>query len=141
VNLNSDIWRYLTTQTGAAAPLFVVLIIAGAGVFYGVKAARFLVPLARKIQHGIDDLFGEEERPGVPARPGVVAQVAGLKETVQTILAEVQPNHGGSIKDKTDKNSRDIEHLTRKVDGVVSDISDIREALGIRRAATEEGTK
>lgn len=60
----------------------------------------------RKFVHLRDDLLGQEERPGVPARPSLLEQVAQLAEAVAqltdavaNIQAEVNFNHGSSVKD------------------------------------------
>lgn len=49
------------------------------------------------------DWYGEPERPGVPARPGVLEQLLTVRTEVGEIRAEVFPNHGGSIKDAVDR--------------------------------------
>lgn len=81
-----------------------------------VGAWRFL----RKISHFIDDVNGEEARRGVPARPGVMEQVAALAlaqddmrvrqeevaaaaqtaaDDASAIRSELTPNGGSSTKD------------------------------------------
>jgi hypothetical protein len=55
-----------------------VLVLLALGTYGTFKMA----PLLRKVSHGVDDLFGETARPGVPASPG-------LKEIVTTLASEV----------------------------------------------------
>ena len=60
------------------------------------------------------DWYGEPERPGVVARPGVLEQLQTVRMEVGQIKAEVFPNHGGSIKDAVDR--MDIRLETVEVD-------------------------
>lgn len=60
----------------------------------------------RKFMHLIDDLVGEEERPGMPARPGLMERVGtiegkqdDLQAAVRVVQHEVTTNHGSSLKD------------------------------------------
>ncbi len=66
----------------------VIGIIIGAAVWIGKIAWPFL----HKLSHFVDDVAGEEARPGVPGRPG-------LMERVGLIEHEVKTNHGTSLKD------------------------------------------
>lgn len=45
------------------------------------------------------DWNGEEERPGVPRKPGVMERLYGLEEGSKIIKRELQANGGGSMKD------------------------------------------
>lgn len=53
------------------------------------------LPAVRKINHFIDDMTGEEARPGVKARPGIL-------ERLDNIEHELHPNSGGSMRDAID---------------------------------------
>ncbi|MER6976248.1 hypothetical protein ABT317_04155 [Streptomyces carpinensis] len=54
-----------------------------------------------------DDWYGEEGRPGLPARPGVMERVAGIEDRLTRVEHELYPNSGGSLRDAVDlANSR-----------------------------------
>lgn len=70
------------------------LVTAVIGLVSGACVWLFKVawPVVRKLNHFVDDVVGEPDRPGVPGRPG-------LMERVATIEHEVKTNHGSSLKD------------------------------------------
>ncbi|OKJ99166.1 hypothetical protein AMK34_18810 [Amycolatopsis sp. CB00013] len=71
----------------------------------------------RKLVHFADDWFGEPERDGVPARPGVMERISaietdgaatrddvrGLVERVDRVEHELRPNSGASLRDAIDR--------------------------------------
>lgn len=75
-------------------------VVSGGAIGTGFGVVGFVVhkvwPVFRKVVHIVDDITGEEARPGVPARPG-------LMERISTIEHEVRPNGGGSIKDAVNR--------------------------------------
>jgi hypothetical protein len=74
-----------------------------------IKSGKFI----KKIIHFFDDFLGEEERPGVPARPGFSERMNKLEGCiskvderlnlieyqVKSIDKELQPNSGLSMRD------------------------------------------
>ena len=46
-------------------------------------ALRGIVRLFARMQHFLDDWFGEEARDGIPARPGVMERLESLERAVQ----------------------------------------------------------
>lgn len=44
------------------------------------------------------DFYGDN-RPGVPARRGVLVWMEDISRQMEQVIAEITPNHGGSIKD------------------------------------------
>lgn len=50
-----------------------------------VKAFRGV----RRVSHFLDDWFGEESRPGVPARPGVMERLDSVEQDVASIKVRV----------------------------------------------------
>ncbi|MFJ5890259.1 hypothetical protein [Streptomyces californicus] len=59
------------------------------------RAARGAIRLGRRVDHFMDDWMGEDERPGVPARPGVIERLSRVEH-------ELYPNSGGSLRDAVD---------------------------------------
>lgn len=61
---------------------------------------RKVWPYARRISHFLDDFIGEEARPGVPARPGVMERLQNHELALAEIRYHVQPNSGHSAHDR-----------------------------------------
>ncbi|ATW59946.1 membrane protein [Arthrobacter phage Waltz] len=84
-----------------------VVIFIGAKIKKAVKAVK---PWFTKLTHLVNDLVGEEARPGVDERPGLMVRmqtsekkldvVTAKLEDHDEVLKELRPNHGGSIKDR-----------------------------------------
>jgi hypothetical protein len=92
-------WQTISAIVGIAATGA-----AGVGVF-----VKKVLPFIRKVSHFIDDMLGEEERPGVPAQPGVIARLS-------TIEHELHPNGGGSMRDQTNRLEDKFGRLEQKLD-------------------------
>lgn len=81
------------------------------GVLYTL--VRKLHPVSRRLVHLIDDLAGENARPGVPARPGLMERVAGneaalaalLKrlEPIERAVMQLLPDHGTHLADRVER--------------------------------------
>jgi hypothetical protein len=82
-------------------PAVWVVVAAGVAALCGAlfavgRLARWVWHTARKLGHLVDDLTGEPERDGHPARPSLMARVGKLE-------AEMRPNGGSSIKDQLNR--------------------------------------
>lgn len=90
---------------------------------------RWLIPFARKLVHFLDDVAGEDARPGVAARPGLMERLSIVEEkqdeqsvsmakqsaALAVVQHEVTTNHGSSLKDAVKKLERKFdEHLEAK---------------------------
>lgn len=83
--------------------------IAAAG-FILLIAAKYLKPPSKGIEHFLEDWNGEPERPGVPARPGMMQRMAALEAftikyspVIDRLDHEMHPNSGGSLADAVNR--------------------------------------
>lgn len=88
------------------------------------KTSKFI----KRVVHFFDDYFGEEERPGVDARPGfserlgkiesclekVDSKFKAIEYKVEHIQAELMPNHGSSLRDAINRIEERLEHVERR---------------------------
>jgi len=103
--------------TATAITAITVLIVAF------VKTSKFI----KKIVHFFDDFLGEEERPGVPYRPGFSERMGAVENSinkiderlgtiefkVQAIDKELQPNSGLSVRDAINRIEFRLDHLEK----------------------------
>lgn len=76
----------------------------------GVRKATRLV---KKIIHFLDDYFGEEERPGFAASPGIQERLSNMESEISCISYEMRPNSGTSIKDAIARIEKRLEQLEK----------------------------
>lgn len=62
-------------------------------------STRWAWRILRALGHFLDDWRGEPARDGRAQTPGVMARLGSVEELVRSISAEVQPNHGTSLRD------------------------------------------
>lgn len=79
-----------------------------------VRSVRKAWPHFRRFGHFLDDWTGEEERPGVPARPGVMDRLGQLESATR----ELKPNGGGSLKDAVNRIDERTEQLHQRLTAV-----------------------
>ncbi|MFJ1664791.1 hypothetical protein ACIOK4_00090 [Streptomyces bottropensis] len=114
----------MSQATGTGVPAVDVLVIwslaavAVAGlitlVWRAVRGARRIVD---RMDDLADDWNGTPERPGVPARLGVMARLHRIEERMGAVEHELQPNHGHSLRDAVDRVDRRTRTLTSDTDG------------------------
>ncbi|WP_282795050.1 hypothetical protein [Streptomyces sp. CC224B] len=59
----------------------------------------------------LDDWYGEERGPGVPARPGVMERLSNLEGALRSVQHEVKPISGASLRDAVDRANERLERL------------------------------
>jgi hypothetical protein len=84
---------------------------AAAAVWIGPKLWR----LGRRAGHAMDDLVGHPARDGAPEKPGALTLLHKHAVELQEVKAEVQFNHGGSLKDAVVGTRADLTELERRV--------------------------
>jgi hypothetical protein len=79
----------------------------GTGVW---RVVRVLVRIAKGVELYLADWYGEPDRPGVPARPGVLVRLqraeeglVGIGDRLGRLEHEMQPNSGSSLRDAVDR--------------------------------------
>lgn len=90
-----------------------------------IKTSKFI----KKIVHFFDDFLGEEERPGVPSRPGFSERMSKMETCVtkvdqrlntieykvESIDKELQPNSGLSLRDAITRIEKRLEEVEAEV--------------------------
>jgi hypothetical protein len=76
-----------------------------------------LLPQIRKGTRVLDDFLGEPARPGIPARPGVIEALAGMRTDVDLVKKQVQNSHKTNFRDDLDKkaSSEDLARVEAKL--------------------------
>ena len=94
-------------------------------ILFGGKIIKFF----KKTVHFFDDFIGEEERPGVPRRPGFSERMGKMencmsevKENLETmekqlsrVDLELQPNSGKSLRDAIQRIEKRLEQVEKEV--------------------------
>lgn len=92
---------------------FAVILGIGVLVAAGVKGWKVI----KRLNHFLDDVMGEEARPGVPARPG-------LMERVMRVEHELFPNSGASLRDQTDRIESTVTEIGEAVTTLRGDVDE-----------------
>ena len=67
--------------------------------------------LVKRFIHFLDDYFGEEERLGFAARPGIQERLGYMESEISCISYEMRPNSGSSIKDAINRIEKRLDTL------------------------------
>lgn len=105
VSSSLTLWYYLA---GIAAGLGAV------GLFLKWIWSTVRPPVKSHLQF-LEDWHGEDARPGVPAKPGMMVRVQNLEDVVEHLKAEVTLNHGGSMKDQVVAMRKQIDSIQKKI--------------------------
>jgi tetrahydromethanopterin S-methyltransferase subunit G len=90
-----------------------------------IKVTKFF----KKTVHFFDDFLGEEERPGVPTRPGMSERISNMESCIKKVDSrlediegkvvkinyELQPNSGMSIKDAINRIEKRVNEIEVRV--------------------------
>jgi hypothetical protein len=71
-------------------------------------ALRWAWRILRRISHFLDDYAGQPARDGLPARPGFMARLASVEESLAHVVTETSPNHGTSLRDIVIRTASDV---------------------------------
>ncbi|MFJ2093107.1 hypothetical protein ACIOEW_28120 [Streptomyces sp. NPDC087901] len=66
------------------------------------RITRGVVHFGKRVEEFMDDWSGEEARPGVAGRAGVMERLGGFEERLTRVEHELHPNSGGSLRDAVD---------------------------------------
>lgn len=80
------------------------------------KASTMLARGFRRINHFLDDWFGEPAHGGQPARAGIPERLGA----VETRTAQLEPNGGAHMSDRVKRIEDGLSGLTTKVDQLVT---------------------
>lgn len=119
------------------------IIIAVCGI--AAWAARWAWRILKRTTHFLDDYFGEPERDGLVARPGVMARLQDLTDDLTSVRAQVFPNGGTSLRDAVDHVAADLtahrEVTSPAIRQLTEDVADMRgrmELFETQRAGRED---
>lgn len=103
--MSLDLWNFILGPALGA-----VITLCGAAIYVWRKINKKVKALAPftdpRFAHFLDDWFGEEERPGVAARPGTMARLRCIEDRLSTVegdTKQLQRNGGSHMRDAIDR--------------------------------------
>ena len=78
-----------------------------------VASARWAYRQVCSLQDLLEDWHGEQARPGVPGRLGVMERLDRIEKTVNSAAFNSQPNHGTSA---YDEHTRLLKEILERID-------------------------
>lgn len=146
--------NFLSQQSGATAAWIGGISLVVYAIVKIKKAVSAVWPFVRKLVTVVEDLFGAEARPGVEARPGLMARmqkseendvrITAVLESHSETLKELQPNHGGSMKDVLRATREELaslrEDLTAHISEQRSAVTNAEASVALAEAAVVAAT-
>ncbi|MFG3142708.1 hypothetical protein ACGFZA_41690 [Streptomyces sp. NPDC048211] len=88
------------------------------------RITRGVVHLGKRVEEFMDDWSGQEARPGVPGRAGVMERLGGFEERLTRVEHELHPNSGASLRDAVDLANQRLALMCSAQDGEDSQLDD-----------------
>ena len=73
----------------AATDIIQWLVILGILVTVAIRINKLVYPVWHKLEQMANDFSGEPERPGVPAKPGIMERIAKLEQLVEKLSDKI----------------------------------------------------
>ena len=73
----------------AATDIIQWLVILGILVTVTIRINKLVYPVWHKLEEMANDFAGEPERPGVPAKPGIMERIAKLEQLVEELSDKI----------------------------------------------------
>lgn len=120
-----------TTGVAWLDTVLIALAAAGAIVTPVVVIFRWAHPIAKQLANFLEDWFGEPERPGVAAKPGVLLRLVKIER-------ELRPNGGSSMRDAVNRVEATGDETSKRLDEhITTSETDRAEARADLRALTK----
>lgn len=114
-------------------------------IFVLVAAVVKGFPFIRKFIAFVNDVAGEEARPGREARPGLFERVQGIELTQQQMAVKVNhvhhemfPNSGKSLRDQTNRIEEKVNLDYREISSLKKSVDRLEELHGITDQKLDE---
>ena len=73
----------------AATDIVQWVVILGVLVTVAIRINKLIYPVWHKLEEMANDFTGEPERPGVPAKPGIMERIAKLEQLVEELSNKI----------------------------------------------------
>lgn len=104
-----------------------------------------LFPVVRKFVAFINDVAGEEARPGRPARPGLFERLGNIENTQQEMVKKVNvvhhemfPNSGKSMRDQNNRIEAKVSADYNEISNLKLAVKDLKEGQDSQKQALDE---
>ena len=77
----------------AATDIVQWIVILGVLVTLAIRINKLVYPVWRKLEQMANDFSGEPERPGVPAKPGIMERIAKLEQLVEELSDKIDESN------------------------------------------------
>ena len=77
----------------AATDIIQWLVILGILVTVAIRINKLIYPVRHKLEQMANDFAGEPERPGVPAKPGIMERISKLEQLVEELSDKIDESN------------------------------------------------